>query len=39
MKLQSLGIVYAIDALQALLKEAQGEEQLLFGYVRGVGCR
>lgn len=33
-----LGIVYAIDALQALLKEAQDEEQLLLDYVSCVGC-
>ncbi len=32
-----LGIVYAIDALQALLEEAQDEEQLLRDYVTGVG--
>lgn len=32
-----LGIVYAMDALQALLKEAQDEEQLLFDYVMCVG--
>ncbi len=34
-----LGIVYAIDALHALLTEAQDQQQLLHDYVMCVGYR
>ena len=34
-----LGIIYARDALQALLSEAENEDELLRDYISGVGYR
>jgi CBS domain-containing protein len=34
-----LGIIYAREALQALLSEAENEEELLRDYVSGMGYR
>jgi hypothetical protein len=34
-----LGIIYAREALQALLSEAKNEEELLRDYVFGIGYR
>jgi CBS domain-containing protein len=34
-----LGIIYAREALQALLSESEGNEELLHDYISGVGYR
>jgi CBS domain-containing protein len=34
-----LGIIYARDALQALLTESENEDELLRDYISGVGYR